>query len=141
MKTDVELPARVPTKRHQLARLADLHIAMWLAGDTLTEAERALLEREKGRRKLGRRQVTLGVLKEPEGMTPLQRRAARDWQDALEPCSLVSLGDHRATVKEATHVLALPKSRTVSPAMGEALKIARRRHVSVRVVLPNGEDA
>jgi hypothetical protein len=140
MKTDAPLPASVPAKRAQLGRLADLHIAMWLAGDTITDAERDLLEREKSRRKQGRRMVTLGVLKEAEGITPAQRKVAREWQDALEPCALVSLANWRDTIKEATHVLALPRASRPSREMHHLLKLARRRNVSVRIVLPNGED-
>jgi len=143
MKTDAPLPERVPTKRSQIGRLADIHIAMWLAGDTISDAERDLLEREKARRKQGRRIVTLGVLAEVEGMTPLQRKAAREWQDALEPCALVSVGDMRRTVKEpsVTHVIACPKSsRGLSAEMRDVLTLARRRNLSVRIVLPDGKD-
>jgi hypothetical protein len=144
MKTDTPpLPDRVPTKRAQLGRLADVHIATWLAGDTITEAERDLLQREKDRRRQGRRvSVVFGVLAPLEGLTPLQRKAVREWQDALAPLVLLGFGDDwRKTVKEATHVMACPRGSTVPADMADAMKIARRRNATVRVVLPDGREA
>jgi hypothetical protein len=140
MKDDVELPTRVPTKRSQIGRLADVHIAIWLAGDSITNAERALLEREKERRKQIRRVASLGIMAGPEGMTPLQRAALRDWRNALHPCTLHASDDFRAVAKDCTHVIAFPRSATVPPAMRDALTLARRRNVSVRIVLPDGKE-
>ena len=140
MKTDAPLPARVPTKRSQVGRLADLHIAMWLAGETITDAERVLLEREKERRKGTRRLSALGVVVPLEGMTPAQRRAFRDWKDALAPCEVVQGDDARQVAKTATHLLVLPRSSRVPADVADAMKIARRRNASVRVVLPDGTE-
>lgn len=140
MKTDAPLPDRVPTKRSQIGRLADLHIATWLAGDTITDAERGLLEREKERRKQGRHTATLGIMAGVEGMTPLQRKAMREWLAALEPCTLTADGDYRDVAKASTHVIACPRSRTVPTDMRDALTLARRRNVSVRIVLPDGKE-
>jgi hypothetical protein len=140
MKDDVELPTRVPTKRSQIGRLADVHIAIWLAGDSITNAERALLEREKERRKQIRRVASLGIMAGPEGMTPLQRAALRDLRAALAPCTIHAADDFREVAKACTHVIACPRSSTVPPEMRDALTLARRRNVSVRIVLPDGKE-
>jgi hypothetical protein len=139
-KVFLPLPARVPTKRRQIGRLADVHIAIWLAGDTITDAERALLEREKERRKQNRRVASLGIMAGPEGMTPLQRAALRDWRAALAPCTIHAADDFRAVAKACTHVIACPRSSMVPPDMRDALTLARRRNVSVRIVLPDGKE-
>jgi hypothetical protein len=140
MKTDAPLPARVPTKRSQIGRLADLHIAIWLDGDTITEAERALLQREKDRRKNMRRLTSVGVVVPLEGMTPAQRRVFREWKEALAPCEVVEGDDARLVAKVVSHLIVCPRSSRVPADMADAMKIARRRNVSVRVVLPDGRE-
>jgi hypothetical protein len=143
MKTDVpELPARVPSKRHQIRRLLDLHIALWLASDDITDAERERLQAEKDRRKRERPAVHVGVIVGREGMTPEQRAYVRGYVMTLAPTTVETLAgnDHRELIRASTIVIAAPKSRQRSGAVWDAVAYARLRKVPVRIVYPDGGE-
>jgi hypothetical protein len=146
MKTDVpELPARVPSKRHQIRRLLDLHIALWLASDDITDAERERLQAEKDRRKRERPAVHVGVIVSREGMTPEQREYVRGYVFTLAPTTIetADTGDEegfRDLIRAATIIVAAPKSRQRSGAVWDAIAYARHRKVPVRIVYPDGSE-
>lgn len=142
MKTDVpELPARVPSKRHQIRRLLDLHIALWLASDDITDEERERLQAEKDRRKRERPAVHVGVIVSREGMTPEQRAYVRGYVMTLAPTTVETAAEgHRELVRAATIVIAAPKSRQRSGAVWDAVAYARHRKVPVRIVYPDGSE-
>lgn len=145
MKEDAPRPAKVPMKRRQLEELVPRWIAEWLASDDLTPAERAVLEDEKHRRKIGMSgSPVLGLLVGPEGMTPAQKIALAEFRAEIDAKSEINSGDLKAVVRTATHVFAAPK-HSRAPASGEqgvwaAIRYARHRKVPVKIVLPNGED-
>jgi hypothetical protein len=69
------LPAKVPTKRRLIEKLLDVHIAMWLAGNELTELERERLEFEKQLRRAKDKIKRVGLIVGIEGVTPNQLSA------------------------------------------------------------------
>lgn len=74
-KEDVPpLPERIPTKRRQVEQLLDVHIAMWLADESISFSERKRLENEKRRRKNSKLEVQHGVVVPKEGVTPEQQQ-------------------------------------------------------------------
>lgn len=72
MRDDAPVPETVPRKRAELHRALDRWLAVWLARDDLTAAERRLVEAEKARRKEARPERVVGVVTAPEGLTPPQ---------------------------------------------------------------------
>lgn len=143
MKSDVpSLPAHVPSKRHQVCRLLDLHIALWLAGDDITDDERERLQAEKDRRKRERPAVHVGVIIAHEGMTPEQREYVHGYVMTLAPTTVETVADagHRELVRAATIIIAAPKSRQRSGAVWDAIAYARHRKVPVRIVYPDGRE-
>lgn len=73
MKQDLPpLPAKVPRKDRHLRAVPDLWIAQWLAGDALTIAERARLERLRAERRASQPEVPVGLLVGAEGTTGRQ---------------------------------------------------------------------
>lgn len=145
MKDDVPgLPAYVPRKRHQVRRLLDLHIAMWLGGDSIAPEERELLEAEKARRKHDRLPVHVGVLTAASGVTPAQRAWLRERIDTLDPTTMtVGMGaELKELVRDSTVVLAaLPRGRRAYEGpVWEAVRLARKRGLMVQVVKASGEE-
>jgi hypothetical protein len=148
VKEDVqELPAKVPSKRYQIEKLLDLHIAMWLASDTITARERARLEAEKERRKTLRPTVILTAVTCREGMTPRQRKKMAEITRAIKPTRLnrgfAHIEDTKELIKEATTVLVAPRemSDTRGSDAWELIRFARHRKLSVRVVTPDGKES
>lgn len=171
MKTDLPpLPDKVPAKRRQIEALPDLHIAMWLAGDTITPSQRRRLEEEKRRRKMATHsRVVVGVLTSiSAGVTPEQLRALHETLQALRPSEIVHPGvssrvhttcrdeapttplrgdgmlGHRLVVRAADQAIALPHETTVmpyaTPGVWSMIGLARHRGIPTRVFLPNGEE-
>lgn len=170
MKDDVPpLPARVPSKRRQLERLLDVHVAMWLAGDQISDAERRRLEELKAQRKAAVPDRPVGLLVGREGATPAQVQAIADILAALRPTEIhhpgVSPALHRAcratgvsvivhgavcdetgmpaVIKQSATVIAAPKERSPQSAKSvvwDMIRYAKHRRVAVRVVLPDGSN-
>jgi hypothetical protein len=159
MKQDVPpLPARVPTKRYQMHRLLDLHIAMWLAGETITRDERRRLQEEKVRRKTLRPSVVVAVIGAKEGLTPAQREFVRGYLATIAPNEVHTVAPIRAVsgalnmlddtpvtvhtdsedaIRASTIVLVAPRSESAAT---DAVRFAKHRKVPVRVILPSGEE-
>lgn len=166
MNTDIPLPPHVPVKRKQLRDVLDVHIAMWLAGDTITDYDRARLEGEKAERARRRRRppCVVGVLVGPEGLTPAQLRAVRDALAMLEPTEIhlpfrasrqlqamcrerqVPLSSHRdlrQIVRNSQHVVAAPRERVepkTKTGVWDSVKFAKHRSLAVTVILPDGTN-
>lgn len=79
MKDDLpKRPDKVPTKARQLEAMPDVWIAQWLAGDTLTPAERRRLDALRASRRSRRPDVPVGLLVGAEGATAPQLEAVAD---------------------------------------------------------------
>lgn len=89
-KADVPpLPDRVPAKRRQLQHgTLDVHIAMWLTGDTITPSERRRLEEEKARRRALVPDMPVGLLVGREGVTKAQVAAIVAALAAAQPTEI-----------------------------------------------------
>lgn len=88
-KDDVPaLPNKVPRNRRQVQAILDVHLAMWLYGDTLTPGERKKLQAEKDRRKQQRPELVLGVVCGNEGATPEQVRKLREVLPRIAPTKI-----------------------------------------------------
>lgn len=148
-KEDTPLPAEVPRKRRQLEGALDLHLAQWLAGDTLTPSERRRLEEEKARRKTAIPTRLVVRLVPKEGMTPEQKRAvyvAVGEEQATTIATIVHVPDGATrdklrTLNPDAIVAAVKETREpagVKTGVWDAVKFARHRRLAVRVVLPDG---
>lgn len=167
MKDDVgPLPDTVPKKRRAIEQLADLHVALWLAGDDITPLERKKLTAEKERRKTLRPPVKVGLLVPQEGLTPLQFKAFQEALPSMGATEVhfpelpskvyyvvkqvagaerhkygVALGYADAlakVVRESTVVLAFPKGAEAKDAVNANIKYAKHRSIPVRVIGPGG---
>lgn len=155
-KEDVqELPKEVPKKRKELQeRTLDLHIAMWLASDSITPSERRRLEEEKARRKQLTPKNRLGILTDRAGVTPIQVekikellpsekdlevvRASRTLPLGLKDTRYWITEESKSIVKEVDQVIACPQNDRRDSECWEAVKYAKHRSIPVVVVLPNG---
>lgn len=171
MKDDVPpLPARVPSKRRQLERLLDVHVAMWLAGDQISDAERRRLQELKAQRRATVPDRPVGLLVGREGATPPQVQAIVDILAQLHPTEIhhpgVSPALHRAcratgapvivhrdvrvdesgmptVIRQSSTVIAAPKERSPQSAKSvvwDMIRYAKHRRIAVRVVLPDGSN-
>lgn len=166
MKEDVgPLPTTVPKKRNQIETIADLHLAMWLAGDVITPLERKKLVAEKERRKYLKPDVILGVICCDEGATPEQLRKLREVLPRIAPTEIrqhplpgkvnyivKSVGVKRAVedspsevVRVSTVVIALPKETAKylsasKSVIARSIALAKHRTTPVRVILPDGTE-
>lgn len=167
MKTDVpELPDRVPAKRRQVEQLLDVHIAMWLAGDTITPSQRRRLEQEKARRRALAPERPVGLLIGREGVTPAQHETVVGLIAKAAPTQIHHPGvagplhtackrigpvevhrDVRSdvnamknVVRRSQLVIAAPKDHMPSKdgSVWDAARYARHRSIAVQIVLPNG---
>ena len=110
MKADVPpLPDRVPAKRRQVEQLLDVHIAMWLASDTITPSQRRRLEDEKARRKALVPDNPVGLLVSREGVSPPQMERIVEILRSAQPTAIVHSG-----VGQALHA-ACKRISTVEP--------------------------
>jgi hypothetical protein len=169
-KDDVpQLPAAVPTKRRQIEGLLDAHIAMWLAGDSITYGERRRLEGEKRRRKQSSRERSVGLLISQEGVTPEQQagvefllrksgatvihhhslpsrlhQACRQIAEVVVHQSGAYQDRLREVIHDADSFIAAPREMR-EPNQKEdgtvwwAIKHAKHRRKSVLTVLPDGK--
>lgn len=86
MKDDVgPLPDKVPRNRRQIEAIVDVHLATWLASDTLTPGERKKLVAEKERRKALAPEIVVGVVCGNEGATPAQLKKLREVLQRIKP--------------------------------------------------------
>jgi hypothetical protein len=169
MKEDVPpLPARVPAKRRQLLQLLDVHIAMWLAGDDLTPAERRRLEAVKEARRQAVPDRPVGLLVGREGVTPAQQDVIVGLLSELEPtevhhprvssslhqaCKRLDVpvvvhddvrrdeGGMREVIKASAVVIGAPKERTrpvKKSTVWDMILYANHRRLAVKIVLPDG---
>jgi hypothetical protein len=154
------LPDKVPAKRRQLEAALDVHIAMWLAGDSITPSERRRLEGEKKRRRVikGPR---VGLLVGPEGCTPDQfdviakmicEAGASEFAYIRLPHALHQMCRktgarvaHWPDVKNDTDIIkssdvlfAAPRSYRHSNDVWRAVRRARDRRLRVMAVMPDG---
>jgi hypothetical protein len=137
MKDDAPTPATVPTKRRHIRAALDRWLAEWLARDDLTPAQRMRLDYERKRRRKPKRGLVLLIVGR-EGMTPRQRAHVAEL--APDVAALLPDDDGRAMIKEASAVIAAPKSRTPAGLVWDAVRYAKHRGVPVLIVLPNGEE-
>lgn len=152
-----QLPSKVPRKQRTLEKLADVHIAMWLAGDKITDKERKLLQTEKDRRKQLTPEKVICILTHNAGVTPEQLtelkrilarhpdavevRAARPLRLALRTKYTIT-PDIREALKDATIVIAASKDMQVmsgdTDSFWDTVRYAKHRKIPVTVVLRDG---
>lgn len=168
MKTDAPLPAQVPKKRRQLETALDLHIAQWLASDTITPSERRRLEDERAARKA--KTLVVGHFDDSShGMTKAQKAVVRDVLAGATQA--VHAGGHSGTVSNfhglclnlsvpirqpvpeaevvdvADLILVTPRESAPPPqkldrsdGVWGPVRYARRRGANVKVILPDGSE-
>lgn len=161
-KEDVkELPARIPRKRNQIESLLDVHIAVWLAGDTITAKERKLLVEEKERRKRLNPSKVICILTHKGGVSPEQLKKLREILDRHQPITEVRatqplrlalrtkysiVSDLKEMMKDADLVIAAAADgiQREMPAntdeFWDHVGYAKHRKVPVTVVLHNGSS-
>jgi hypothetical protein len=166
MKEDVpERPERVPRKRRQIEDLLAIHLAEFLALDTITPSERRLLEKEKARRKALVPDNPVGLLVGQEGVTPQQLDGVQRVLAESQPTEIhhpftagrlhtlcrslgVPVHVHRDVrrgmedvIRQSLAVVALPRERSESfssSPVWEMIRRAKHRKVAVHIVLPDG---
>jgi hypothetical protein len=170
MKDDVEIPAKVPTKRKVLespALTLDKWLAVWAADPDQPPSARKRAQDERDRRKRLVPDVRVGVIVGEEGMTPAQRarllelvaeaKATELHYDAerlthlrrlllpLDDLNVKAILHHgnQDVVRESTTLVAAPKDTekpNVVEGVWEAVRYAKHRKVPVRVVMPDGSE-
>lgn len=169
MKEDVPpRPDRVPRKRKQVETMLAVHLAEWLAEDTITPSERRLLEREKQRRGKLVEDNSVGLLVGQEGITPEQLGRVREALAEAHPTEIhhpgttsrlhnlcralgVPVHVHRdvrvpesgmeLVIRQSHRVIALPREQTETVSASPVWRMIRRakhRKVPVQIVLPSG---
>lgn len=132
MKADVpELPDRVPAKRRALEQAADVHIAMWLAGDTITPSERRRLETEKERRKRLVPDRPVGLLIARQGVTPVQQEHVMRAVAAAQPTEI-----HHPGVAGPLHTACKRLGVPVTP-----VREIRTHHLAMPPFQAHGSDS
>lgn len=164
-KRDVELPAKVPSKRRHVEKLLDVHIATWLSSDTITDDEHRRLSDERERRRRLAPDYVVGVLVGEEGVTPSQLQALHEQLLAAAPteihhprtrgrvhglCRSFAVpvvvhrpDDLREVVRHCQLVIAAPKE-PVEPlhkaGVWDAIRYAKHRSIAVRVIPPTAKE-
>lgn len=156
-------PTRVPRKRRQLERLLDVHLAILLDGDEITDAERDRLLAVKALRRKPREGRDVGLLVGQEGVTPQQLATVTDVLRELSPTAIhhprlskalyafcksldVPLHKHRTlqdVMRNSQYIIAAPR-QTVEPirktGVWEIVRKAKNRQIDVTVILPDGTN-
>lgn len=142
MKDDAPTPEKIPTKRRQLREALDRWLVEWLTRPTITPAEAKRVERERARRKTLKPTTVVGVLAGREGLTPEQREYVRGYFVDMDPTVMQTGTEAELSniVRSSNVVVAAPPRSVKTGAVWEAVRLAKHRHVPVRVVLPNGKE-